>query len=93
MNNKRAAMGLARTGSHVGNGSGDVMIGFSIANVIKDSDGPILQNLSFLKDDMLDGPFHAVVEAEEEAILNSMIAADTVVGYNGEKRDGLREYI
>ena len=90
---KRAAMGLARTGSHVGNGSGDVMIGFSTANVIKDSDGPILQNLSFLKDDMLDGPFHAVVEAEEEAILNSMMAADTVVGYNGEIRYGLGEYI
>ena len=41
----------------------------------------------------MDLPFQAVIEAEEEAVLNSMIAADTVIGYTGDVRYGLGELL
>ena len=86
---KRTAMGLGRCGSHVGHGSGDIMIGFSTANVIKHDATDTLCTFQCINENLLDDAFHAVIEAEEEAILNSMIAADTVVGYTGEIRYGL----
>ncbi len=90
---KRAAIGLGRTGSHVGHGSGDIMIGFSTANVIKSSSTSATMNLKILNEDLMDLPFQAVIEAEEEAVLNSLIAADTVVGYQGEIRYGLAPFL
>lgn len=86
---KRAAMGLGRTGSHTGHGSGDIMIGFSTANTIRYNESSPVCSLQFLNENLLDEPFHAIIEAEEEAILNSMIAADTVIGHTGEIRYGL----
>ena len=41
----------------------------------------------------MDLAFRAVIEAEEEAVLNSMVAADTVIGYKGEARLGLLPYL
>ena len=89
----RAAIGLGRCGSHVGHGSGDIMIGFSTANVIKHGQEDAISTFQCINENLLDGPFHAVIEAEEEAILNSMIAADTVIGYNGEIRYGLAPFL
>ena len=86
-------MGLGRCGSHVGHGSGDIMIGFSTANVIKHGQEDAITTFQCINENLLDGPFHAVIEAEEEAILNSMIAADTVVGYSGEIRYGLAPFL
>lgn len=90
---KRAAIGLGRTGSHIGNGSGDIMIGFSTANTIKTDSTDDVLTLHILNENKMDEAFRAVIEAEEEAILNSMIAADTVVGYNGETRYGLAPFL
>ena len=90
---KRAAMGLGRCGSHIGHGSGDIMIGFSTANVIKHNENDAICSFHCLNENLLNQAFHAVVEAEEEAILNSMIAADTVVGHTGEIRYGLNEFL
>ena len=90
---KRAAMGLGRCGSHIGHGSGDIMIGFSTANVVKHGQEDAISTFQCINENHLDGPFHAVIEAEEEAILNSMIAADTVVGHNGEIRYGLGPFL
>ena len=90
---KRAAIGLGRTGSHVGHGSGDVMIGFSTAHTIPHDTEENFQNFSFINEAKLADAFYAVIEAEEEAVLNSMIAADTVVGYSGETRYALRPYL
>jgi D-aminopeptidase len=69
------------------------MIGFSTANVVKHGQEDAISTFQCINENHLDGPFHAVIEAEEEAILNSMIAADTVVGYNGEIRYGLGPFL
>lgn len=90
---KRAGIGLGRTGSHVGHGSGDVMIGFSTAHKIPHDTEENFQEFSFINEAKLSNAFYAVIEAEEEAVLNSMIAADTVVGYTGETRYSLRPYL
>ena len=90
---KRAGIGLGRTGSHVGHGSGDVMIGFSTAHKIPHDTEESFQEFSFINEGKLSNAFYAVIEAEEEAVLNSMIAADTVVGYTGETRYSLKPYL
>ena len=89
----RAGIGLGRTGSHVGHGSGDVMIGFSTAHKIPHNTEESFQEFSFINEAKLTDAFYAVIEAEEEAVLNSMIAADTVVGYTGETRYSLKPYL
>jgi D-aminopeptidase len=96
---KRAAVGLIRTGSYIGNGSGDIIIGFSTANVIKykeeiaDDDLDCIINQKILNENKINIPFRAVSEATEEAILNSMITAGEVIGYKGNKRFSLKSYI
>jgi L-aminopeptidase/D-esterase-like protein len=80
---KRAAMGLARTGSHAGNGSGDIMIAFSTANpgaATPESGVATIQALSNAK---ITPVFDAVIYATEEAIINALVAAETMTGYSG----------
>ena len=79
---RRAAVGLARTGSFVGHGSGDVVIGFTTANR-RAEDTPI-RSVEIMSDGYMETAFRAVAECVEEAIYNSMIAADTVTGFNGQ---------
>lgn len=90
---KRAAIGLGRTGSHVGHGSGDVMIGFSTANIIPAAAKEPFVNLQTLHESFMDLPFRAVIEAEEEAVLNSLAAADTVIGYDGKVCHSIDVYL
>ncbi|MDY4969950.1 MAG: P1 family peptidase [Lachnospiraceae bacterium] len=90
---KRAAIGLGRTGSHVGHGSGDVMIGFSTANIISGTSDESFSSLQILNESLMDIPFRAVIEAEEEAVLNSLAAADSVTGYTGETCHALDPYL
>lgn len=78
---RRATVGLARTGSHVGHGSGDVVLGFTTAN--RRGGGEDIRRVEVLSDGRLEVAFRAVAECVEEAIYNSMLAADTVTGYNG----------
>ena len=78
---RRAVVGLARTGSFVGHGSGDVVIGFTTANR-RTEDAPI-RSIEVVSDGCMETAFRAVAECVEEAICNSMIAADTVTGFNG----------
>jgi L-aminopeptidase/D-esterase-like protein len=76
---RRASLGLARTGSISGNGSGDIFIAFSTANPgASASTGTVA--LSMLANDDMDPLFAATVQATEEAIVNAMIAAQTMVG-------------
>ena len=89
---KRASIGLGRTGSHVGHGSGDVMIGFSTANVIPVTSKEPFTQIQALNESYMDLPFRAVIEAEEEAVLNSLAAADTVAGYTGTVCHSLDSY-
>jgi D-aminopeptidase len=85
---KRAALGIGRTGSHAGHGSGEVVLSFSTANVFPRSGRRIL-SLEVLSDEHIDPIFHAVVEATEEAILNAMCMAGDTIGANGHLAPGL----
>ncbi len=75
---RRAVVGLARTGSFVGHGSGDVVIGFTTANRHR-NDGAF-RTMQALNDGHMDAVFRAAAEAVEESVLNSMTAADRVRG-------------
>ena len=76
---RRATMGLARTGSTSGNGSGDIFIAFSTANPgAAKTQGTI--NLRMVPNDQMNPLFQATVEATEEAIVNALVAAETMTG-------------
>jgi D-aminopeptidase len=79
---KRAGMGLARMGSFAGNGSGDIFVAFSTANV-KAMGGAHVLSAEFLDNDQLDDLFEATAQATEEAIVNSMVAARDMTGDGG----------
>ena len=89
---KRTQTGLARLGSFMGHGSGEIVIGFSTAQ----TDHKKCENLSkvskIIRDDELDISFRAAAEATEEAVLKSMLNASTVTGYKGNRRYSLREF-
>ncbi len=87
---KRTVSGLSRTGSNMGHGSGEIVMGFSTANRIPHvSQGQV--RINCIHDDNIDLAFEACAEAAEEAILNSMITAETVEGQNGHKRVSLAD--
>ena len=76
----RAIMGLARTGSFAGNGSGDYVIAFSTAPSVRRAPGRLPAAPADLGNDAMSGLFQAVVEATEEAIYNSLFRATDVTG-------------
>jgi L-aminopeptidase/D-esterase-like protein len=81
---RRAALGLARTGSVAGNGSGDIFLAFSTANpAAAHRDG--LAQLTMLPNERMNPLFDATVQATEEAIINALAAADTMTGRDGHK--------
>ena len=86
---KRAALGLARTGSTARHGSGDFMLAFSTANMIPHyPKEPTFQQLH-LADTYLNPLIAATVEATEEAILNALTMATTVVGRDGNRVEAI----
>ena len=85
---RRATMGLARTGSTSGNGSGDIFIAFSTANPHADAEpGP--NTVLAVSNERINPLFQATVEATEEAIVNAMVAAKTMIGIDGHTVIGL----
>jgi D-aminopeptidase len=87
----RATMGLARTGSISGNGSGDLFLAFSTANeaaAIQGSGGTV-RDAKMLTNDAMDPLFAATVQATEESIVNAMAASDTMTGVDGHMAIGL----
>jgi L-aminopeptidase/D-esterase-like protein len=76
---RRASLGLARTGSTSGNGSGDIFIAFSTANPGAAKSTGLAQVQMVANDDM-NPIFSATVEATEEAIVNALVAAETMTG-------------
>ena len=79
---RRATLGLARTGSTSGNGSGDIFIAFSTANPGADK-APGPNTVQTVSNDRISPIFNATVEATEEAIVNAMVAAQTMTGRDG----------
>lgn len=80
---RRGVVGLARMGSFTGHGSGEVFVGFSTANPYDPRDKASLRPGTLFREDDIDLPFRAMAECTEEAVLNSMICAGTVMGYDG----------
>jgi D-aminopeptidase len=86
---KRAALGLARTGSTARHGSGDFMLAFSTGNIIPHyPKEPTFQHMH-LADTHLNPLITATVEATEEAILNALTMATTVVGRDGHRIEAI----
>ncbi len=94
---RRASLGLARTGSISGNGSGDIFIAFSTANPGAATPAGVRQ-VEMLPNDEMGPVFEATVEATEQAIVNALVAAETMTGINDHKaialpHDRLREVL
>jgi D-aminopeptidase len=82
---KRSAIGLGRTGTHIHNGSGDIIIAFSNAHTFPhESDIPYDSHI-LLRDDhpLMNELFQAVIEATEEAVYQSIRHAETTTGRLG----------
>jgi len=77
---KRATHGLARTGSYSSHGSGDFVVAFSNAYKIPHYGESITYNVNIMSEEYISYLFRAVVEAVEEAILNSMFMAENMIG-------------
>ncbi|MBK3494554.1 P1 family peptidase [Viridibacillus sp. YIM B01967] len=82
---KRAAIGLGRTGTHIHNGSGDIIIAFSNAYTIPHTLDSLVTEQKTLRDDtdVMNNLFQAVIEATEESIYQSLLHAETTVGRQG----------
>lgn len=87
---RRCSVGLARLGSFIGHGSGEVMVGFSTANRIPDNAGCFA--LKCIHESHINKAFRAAAEATEEAVLRSMYFANSVTGYSGKVRRSLSEF-
>ncbi len=97
---RRVPLGLGHDGSYSGNGSGDIFIAFSTANSgAWDPKG--VKQVAMLPNDEMDPLFLATVQCVEEAVINAMIAAETMTGINDltvnaiphkELQDVLRKY-
>jgi D-aminopeptidase len=85
---KRATLGMARTGSSGGHGSGDYVIAFSTTYRASDAMSGARRMLAD-NENAIDVVFQAVADTTEEAILNSMFRAHTVVGRDGNTREAL----
>jgi D-aminopeptidase len=79
---KRVSLGIGRVGSYAAHGSGEIVVGFSTANIIPRRTQKMVYKLKILLDQRLDPLYEAVMEATEEAILNSMCMATTMKGVN-----------
>jgi D-aminopeptidase len=80
---KRVGLGIGRVGSYAAHGSGEIVVGFSTANVIPRRTKKMVTKVKLLLDQRLDPLYEAVMEATEEAILNSMCMAGPMTGING----------
>jgi D-aminopeptidase len=80
----RALIGLGRTGGNLSNGSGDYVIAFSTATSVRRRDGEAPRTVEDLPNSAMSPLFHAVAEATEEAIYNSILKATTTRGQGRE---------
>lgn len=95
---RRAGLGLARTGSIAGHGSGDVVIAFSTASTVRIPHMPpagvlpvaiVAENGPAGQASTIDALFTATIEATEEAVINALFAAETNVGRDGNVGEAL----
>jgi D-aminopeptidase len=94
---RRASLGLGRDGSYSGDGSGDIFIAFSTANAGAANPKGV-RDLKMLPNDQINPIFLATVQATEEAVVNAMVAAETMTGVDNHTvialpHDKLREVL
>ncbi len=77
----RVALGVGRTGGTGGNGSGDIFVAFSTANAGATTPKDTVR-VTIMNNDAISPLFSATIQATEEAILNAMLAAETMTGAN-----------
>jgi D-aminopeptidase len=91
---RRAALGLARTGSIAGDSSGDIFLAFSTANEglvgLQTGKPSATTQVAMLPNDQMNPLFEATVQATEEAIINALIAAETMVGIDNHRVTAIR---
>jgi len=90
---RRAGAGIARLGAFWGNGSGDLVLGFTTANRIAHRPGTDLEPMARLADRRIDDMFRAACEATQEAILNALCTATAVTGPGGATRPLLSDWL
>lgn len=88
---KRSAVGLARVGSYIGHGSGEVVVGFTNGNRVMHEEESDVVTQRIMNENKMDSAFRACAEVVEEAILNSLAAAETTVGFSGTKKIALHD--
>jgi D-aminopeptidase len=90
---RRAGVGLAWCGSFWGNGSGDIALAFTTANrLAHEADQDLIEH-RILAESRIDRLFQAAAEATQEAVLDALAAAETMVGRHGHRRIGLAEVL
>ena len=86
---RRASLGLARTGSVSGNGSGDLFIAFSTANPHAADSSPPTRTIETMPNDLMDPLFTVTVDATEEAIINALVDNHDMTGRDNHKVEAL----
>ncbi len=89
----RAGVGLSRTGSVFGHGSGDIALAFSTAYTIPHLPACTMPCMALLHDALLDPLFQACAEAVEQAIVNALWSAESTRGRNGHWRASIADLI
>jgi D-aminopeptidase len=87
---RRAGVGLARTGSFWGHGSGDLALGFTTANPIRHDEAGDLRAIGTLNENRIDRLFEATADLVQEAVLDALVAAGPMTGRAGHHRTSLR---
>jgi len=86
---RRSGVGLARLGSFWGHGSGDIALGFTTGNILSHDEKAALVGLQVLNEDRIDLLFEAMADATQEAVLDALVAAGSMIGRSGHHRPGL----
>jgi D-aminopeptidase len=90
---RRVQAGIARTGSNIASGSGEVVVAFSTATRIRHYESRAVVPLPRLHEDRLNSVFQAVAECTEEAILNALVLSTAITGFNGRTVNSLVDFM
>ena len=88
---RRTSVGMARLGSYIGHGSGEIAVGFTTAPLAQS--GGSFRTQTVLREELMNLPFRAAGECAEEAILQSMWNARADVALDGSAIPSLKEYM
>lgn len=86
---RRVSLGLARTGTVSGNGSGDLFIAFSTANPNASNSDQVTRSVETVPNDRMDAIFDATVQATEEAVVNALVDNKSMTGRDNHRVDAL----